>query len=67
MTGPYTVKEAKELNRAGIPTGGCWRCIRNQGMSGRDAGMRTQWEMTELKFIGHRAFCKKHYEEELDS
>ena len=63
MSGPFTIAEAKEKNAVGIATGGCWRCIwlsKNQG-----ANNKTQWEMKDLKFIGHRNFCKKHYREEI--
>ena len=60
-TGPFTIQEAKVFNSLDIPTGGCWRCIQNEGPKGK-----TQWKVAELKFIGHRQFCSKHYYEELN-
>ena len=62
-----TVAQAKERNTLGVQTSGCWRCIQNstgKGNPGPDKA-KTQWPLAEVKFIGHRAFCKIHYWQEI--
>ena len=66
VDGPFTPEEARKLNIEGVETGGCWRCIQDlRTLNERTKPVETQWKMSALKFIAHRAFCPNHFVQEM--